>query len=976
MRTLALREQTGGLITYAPSGGGTAGVAAYPIRFTGTAGTYISSPDSVLNSWAGDLDIRVKCSFASMNPAGNQAMIAKRLPDGNAGSWAFRMNPGGTLDFPFWNSASGVTIPNSTSGLSAISGIVANQVCWVRATLDVDNGAGGNTTRFYYSLDGLYYQPLGGPATNAGVADVGDFVNVLLIGGTLGQEFAGTVHYAEVRGGIDGPILAKFDPALAAITTATTPTTINGWTWNGTTLYKRDDYVRFPGTAGNYLSYPSVTANRITGDIELVWHGSLDNWAAGTVRDLISKFNSGTNQRSYMLSLSAANQLSFFWSANGTASNSVFGNSVAGLAAGSYKWLKVTFAVATGTALFYTSDDGWQWTAAGAPAAFGATSIFDGTALLQISGKGDDIEHFAGTCVYAAVKNGIGGPIGTYFDGRNVQTPWAITGTGWSWDSSQPVSTKPVLAFYSPSTTAGQAWVTTPHTAAQALTDADIRVAVALDNWADGVSFQAFIAKRDGTADAWQLRVNPDGTLALLVFSGAANVGTNTPAPLGYAPGALAWLRSTYDADNGAAGRTLTFYSSPDAGISWVPIGSPIVTAGVKAIDASVAPITIAAGGFGTAQMMKGKVLYAEVRNGIDGPIVLRYDPTGIAKQNRPSNLLNANQSGIETDATGWASVNQSPTLARSTAQALDGAASLSITATSAAGALSARTSPTTAVPVTVGVAYTSTMWVRGTGSAAPAQAAIYWYTSGGAFVSASTGTSAIAPSGTWTQYSATAVAPATAAYGTPVFQSSGALPTIGDVWFVDRVTFMEQGLPTTTVQPGGTPNMLTPNQASIETDASGWTTSTGAPTLAQDATQFLDGTKSLSITAVAAGPAVMAAKVAGSGVPVIPGKLYTATLSNRAATTGQNCQTLIRWEDASHVFISNSTGSNVADSSAGWTASTVTGVAPANAAFGIPVNVINGAVAGEVHYVDRISLVEAATVWTMSGTQWDLVAA
>jgi hypothetical protein len=166
-------------------------------------------------------------------------------------------------------------------------------------------------------------------------------------------------------------------------------------------------------------------------------------------------------------------------------------------------------------------------------------------------------------------------------------------------------------------------------------------------------------------------------------------------------------------------------------------------------------------------------------------------------------NLLTPNSASIETDASGWSSVNQAPTIARSTAQSLDGLASLQVTATSGSAHLSTRSNPYQTVPVTVGATYTAAFWARGTGSASALKPTIYWYTAAGGFVSAAGGTTAVAPNGSWAAYSVTATAPATAAFGTVAIETSGTLPTIGDVWFIDKAGFF------TGAQPAGAWSLL-----------------------------------------------------------------------------------------------------------------------------------------------------------------------
>lgn len=152
-------------------------------------------------------------------------------------------------------------------------------------------------------------------------------------------------------------------------------------------------------------------------------------------------------------------------------------------------------------------------------------------------------------------------------------------------------------------------------------------------------------------------------------------------------------------------------------------------------------------------------------------------------------------------------------------------------------------------------------------------------------------------------------------------------------------------------------PNLLTANQASIETDASGWVALTNA-TIARSTAQFLDGAASLAVTSVAAGD--MQAATVTPGVPVIPLRSYAAAASYRAAALARSVQTQLFWYDAASVFLSSGGATVGADTTTGWTANTVVATAPAAAAFArVVTRIVATAAAGEVHYVDRISLIE-----------------
>lgn len=127
-------------------------------------------------------------------------------------------------------------------------------------------------------------------------------------------------------------------------------------------------------------------------------------------------------------------------------------------------------------------------------------------------------------------------------------------------------------------------------------------------------------------------------------------------------------------------------------------------------------------------------------------------------------NLLTENISDIEVDTTGWA-VHTNCSIARSTAQAQEGAASLSMTST-AGGDMGARTATgTSGVPITAGLTYTVSGYFRSAVSARDVFMRINWYDSGGSLVTTVDGDTVADTTTGWTRAHLTATAPPTAAF-------------------------------------------------------------------------------------------------------------------------------------------------------------------------------------------------------------------
>lgn len=792
------------------------GGAATGLRLPGTSGNYISTPNSVLNSITGDIDIRVYAKLGSWATVG-QTFIAK-FGGGGARSFLLRINSSvaSRLEFLWTQDGSTVIAKSPASTLSFANGTAG----WIRVTLDVDNGAGGNDLKFYTSTDGIIWTQFDSTITTAGVTNIADTSQVLELGANTGGTsglLVGTVYYAEVRNGIDGPVVAKFDSSQAQVSGSQLPASINGWTWNGSALYKRDDYVRLPGTSGNYLSFPDTVANSVTGDIDLRAKCSADNWTPAATTYVIGKEVVGA--RSYCMGITSAGKIEFRFSLDGTNPIAVASTVGSGIADGTVSWIRATRAAATDLTNFYTSPDGVTWTLLGTgnQTLSSPGNIADTTPALELGSRVTGTANlWAGKVYYAEVRNGIDGTVVASFDARSVQTPWTVNGAAWNWEGSS-FTGKPGIALSLPGTSGNYA--STPDTAGNSVTgDIDLRWKGSLDNWTTPATSFTLVGKRTATGNqrSYRLEINVSGR-PILVLSQDGTTETTATASVatGIANGATKWVRATWRASNGR----VQFFLSDD-GTTWTQLGAD-QTIGLASIFDSTALVEVGSTNTGANNIWSGKVYYAEVRNGIDGPIVAMFDPARMAK----------------------------------------------------------------------------------TGTRTPAS----------------------------------------------------------------------------TVQPGGTPNLLTPNQASIETDATGWASATNAPTLAQNATQFLDGTKSLSLTATAAGPANMEATTGAAKFPLVGGKEYTVKASFRAAVTPRSCQVKLWWYDNTNTFISAGNSGTVTDSTSAWSEVSSAGLvsfkAPANAVAGVVVLTVQNAVAGEVHYVDRVSLVEAASTWTINGSAWDLVA-
>ena len=169
-------------------------------------------------------------------------------------------------------------------------------------------------------------------------------------------------------------------------------------------------YFTFPATTGNYLSTPDAAALDITGDITIVARVRATDWTPSASTCIVGKW--ATSNQSYMLALDASGFLRFYTTSDGL-TPIITTSSPAVAATSGWKWVAATFDVDNGAGgrdtRFWTSDDGTSWSLIDTFTAGAPTTIFSGSADLQI---GDEptptIGPWGGDISYVSIRNGIG----------------------------------------------------------------------------------------------------------------------------------------------------------------------------------------------------------------------------------------------------------------------------------------------------------------------------------------------------------------------------------------------------------------------------------------------------------------------------------------------------------------------------------------------------------------------------------------
>jgi hypothetical protein len=226
------------------------------IPSSGTA--QASTPDAAVLDITGDIDIRVDAEFPAWGDPGVATSFINLITKyGAAGqrSWYLGISGSGQL-VVFWT-ADGTTLVSAGATVSAP--FIPNQRASVRATLDVDNGASGNTVTFYTSTTpgtaGPWTQ-LGDPVVQSGTTSLFNSTTAVQIGRspTSAEPLqARKVFAAEVRNGIGGTVVAN--PNFEAQTPGATSfadTAPSPRTWTVTTGALTNKYRRFTGEVSSW----------------------------------------------------------------------------------------------------------------------------------------------------------------------------------------------------------------------------------------------------------------------------------------------------------------------------------------------------------------------------------------------------------------------------------------------------------------------------------------------------------------------------------------------------------------------------------------------------------------------------------------------------------------------------------------------------------------------------------------------------
>jgi hypothetical protein len=654
-------ESTGKLVTLT-------GAAAQIVDGTtygflpGVAGSYWSTPNAAALQITGDVEFVARVALTDWTAAASQVLYADHsFPGISTSGISFLINTSGRPSMSFGDGTARSATANATPPL------VDGTAVWLRYTLDVDDGAGNRVARFFYATDQpsepTVWTQIGGDVGSVGAVTLTPSTGLRAIGSTPANTLmaAGRMFRAIIRPNLTSGTKvfdADFTRQLQ-FASSFTEATGKVVTTNGTARIERE---RNP---------------------ELVARVALDAWT-GSVQTIIGK-DDGSTQRSYRLTVDATGNLVASWAPTGLTANLVtaISTSAVSATAGQALWLKATLDVVNGndrTVSFYTAPDSLTeptvWTLLGtAVSVAGSTSIFPGTNPVGVGAFAAGVtEPIAGKVYRSIIRNGIGGPAVLDLDFSDMVTSgdetamltsgpgsptipealqflpnlgWGGSGLNARFGSAVGADTNDPLLLTHTGTNylynAGgtgvitQNCLTVPDEVALRITgDLDISFRMSADSWIP-LNATCFGGKDETTVGrGYALTLSSLGTLVFwwspLGTDGSATFAQSTVA-VPFSAGATRWVRATIDVDNGAGGRTITFYvanDSPTEPTSWSQLGAPVVQAGTTSIFATTQPVSF---GFCRSGSLNwsGAMHRMIVKDGIGGTTVLDVNTAALS---------------------------------------------------------------------------------------------------------------------------------------------------------------------------------------------------------------------------------------------------------------------------------------------------------------------------------------------------------
>lgn len=186
------------------------------LAVTGASTSGAFTLDSAGFDITGDIDLRARVALDDWTPASAAVIVGKANLPGQY-SYALGVNTAGTLLLA-WSTAGTLGTIVAASSTVAV-GAANGEVVWVRATLDVNDGAGNRVVRFYTSADPTHdhtaveWTQLGSTVTTVGTTSIhsGSAVPTIGILADGSNPLTGKIYATAVLNGIGGTVISSTD---------------------------------------------------------------------------------------------------------------------------------------------------------------------------------------------------------------------------------------------------------------------------------------------------------------------------------------------------------------------------------------------------------------------------------------------------------------------------------------------------------------------------------------------------------------------------------------------------------------------------------------------------------------------------------------------------------------------------------------------------------------------------------------------
>ena len=254
---------------------GTAGARRY-VATGASTDRFFTIADSAATSPGPDIKVDTKIMLPAANATINIA--GKYDTATNNRSWFLTTNGDGSMSFYF--SVDGTSSTQYTRTCPVIPAAAIGVPAWFRFTFDGDNGAGGNTARFFYSLDNkATWTQMGADVVNSGVQTIFD--------GNARTQFVGRGGAANAVGGAAEYYALQVFTSLDATARPVVDIETSQWNGYGSTLRaangneaKFNDFagnvveIDGTGTTGAMVGAPVVTLLNSTAPGQNIAYGS------------------------------------------------------------------------------------------------------------------------------------------------------------------------------------------------------------------------------------------------------------------------------------------------------------------------------------------------------------------------------------------------------------------------------------------------------------------------------------------------------------------------------------------------------------------------------------------------------------------------------------------------------------------------------------------------------------------------------